>query len=203
MLGKLFTFGSSFLVVLNQGPEESHMGLLCCAIKCVFVCVCVYLRWSFRGFGVLWRLYFSRQLHSVVWESGQSQFRLFCCAVVCMCVCALWSLRFTLVLWSFPSMSFKGPLNVVIFGIWSDFHSWMHWCSFRASILEQSMRPPARPASGYPLILQNLAIIGRQVLESHVRKSWLSYMCSTRKIEDFTFIEGMFSTIILTTSIRV
>ena len=36
----LFTVCSSFLGVLNQGPDESHFGLFCCGIECVFVCVC-------------------------------------------------------------------------------------------------------------------------------------------------------------------
>jgi len=37
----LFTSCSSFLGVLNQGHGESHFDLFCCAIECVFTCVCV------------------------------------------------------------------------------------------------------------------------------------------------------------------
>ena len=39
----LFTSCSSFLGVLNQGPDESHFALFCCAIESVFVCLFVFL----------------------------------------------------------------------------------------------------------------------------------------------------------------
>lgn len=95
MLGNLFTFGSSFLGVLSQGPEESHMDIFSCAIKCVFVFVFVY-----TCYGVLGDLVSCEDCISlancIVWFEKVANHN-FASFVVqsCVCVCALWSLRFS------------------------------------------------------------------------------------------------------------
>jgi hypothetical protein len=94
----------------------------------------------------------------------------------CVCVCVI-ELKIFLYLGKISLMSFEGAFDAVFL-----------WNSKGFSVLDSLVQPQSinmgrrYVTSCAPLDLHKFSIIGRRVFWSHVNKSLLSYMCSTRKV---------------------